>query len=742
MAADLRIKRGALAGLPAGAAGEPLTTTDQIRLYVGHGAGNRLVGLLDKIGATTAPTVNDDAGDGFSPGSTWVDETNDKSYTCVDATVGAAVWKQTGGTGASPVTSVNGYTGAVTLAASDVGAQPLDSDLTAIAALATTSFGRGLLTESSASTLRTTLSLGALATLNTVGTSQIDTDSVTYARMQNVSATSRVLGRKTAGSGDPEEVTLSELLDFIGSAAQGDILYRGGSGWARLGAGTSGQFLKTLGAAANPAWADASATSLAPFPARLSLTMDTDVTTSDVTGATRLFLVPNCGDDTTLWNGTTWQDYSFAQLGKQIGTLTSGLNYDVFLFNGTDAAAAYRSHSSTNTGTGTTHTANLPSGSVAGDLLILTLYLVGSGTPTTPAGWTLYDSSIVSNTKVYVYYKAATGAGGTQAITISTTSTHASACYAIQGGAAIDLTVKNTATSGTTVTTPDTVPESGGRVLLTFGLLTSSATTWGSITGPGTQSNTASQISGTVAFYSGYEAMTAAVAGNVGTKTVTGTTATIQNASTITVVVGFGNNGPTMELTAWTNDTTRASAVSLQNGRWTKTSDKTRLLVGTIRTTATTTTEDSESKRFVFNVYNRVERRLRVVESTDQWSYSSSWRQTNASSTNKVEVLIGVAGDPLKMRGYYMCSVSSTACLVAVGVGVDSTTTNSAQLFGGVCSTSAFAQVLCFYNGTPAVGYHALNTLEYSNGASTTVWYGDAGAPTVFQSGFSGEVLA
>lgn len=37
--------------------------------------------------------------------------------------------------------------------------QGLDSDLTSIAALATTSFGRGLLTESSASTLRTTLSL-------------------------------------------------------------------------------------------------------------------------------------------------------------------------------------------------------------------------------------------------------------------------------------------------------------------------------------------------------------------------------------------------------------------------------------------------------------------------------------------------------------------------------------------------------------------------------------------------------
>jgi len=36
---------------------------------------------------------------------------------------------------------------------------------------------------------------------------------------------------------------------------QGDILYRDGSGLQRLGAGTSGQFLKTLGTGANPAWA-------------------------------------------------------------------------------------------------------------------------------------------------------------------------------------------------------------------------------------------------------------------------------------------------------------------------------------------------------------------------------------------------------------------------------------------------------------------------------------------------------
>jgi hypothetical protein len=58
----------------------------------------------------------------------------------------------------------------LTIASAASSYQPLDSDLTAIAALSTTSFGRGLLTESSNSTARTTLGLGTLATVSPTGT--------------------------------------------------------------------------------------------------------------------------------------------------------------------------------------------------------------------------------------------------------------------------------------------------------------------------------------------------------------------------------------------------------------------------------------------------------------------------------------------------------------------------------------------------------------------------------------------
>jgi hypothetical protein len=83
----------------------------------------------------------------------------------------------------------------------------------------------------------------------------------TYAKLQQISVTSRILGLASAGPANIEELTLSQILDFIGSAAQGDILYRDAATWARLGAGTSGQFLKTQGAGANPVWAAAGGSS-------------------------------------------------------------------------------------------------------------------------------------------------------------------------------------------------------------------------------------------------------------------------------------------------------------------------------------------------------------------------------------------------------------------------------------------------------------------------------------------------
>ncbi|MBI2101667.1 hypothetical protein HYT53_03565 [Candidatus Woesearchaeota archaeon] len=48
--------------------------------------------------------------------------------------------------------------------------------------------------------------------------------------------------------------TLGQAAELPAVAAQGDILYYNGTSWVVLTAGTSGQFLKTQGAGANPVW--------------------------------------------------------------------------------------------------------------------------------------------------------------------------------------------------------------------------------------------------------------------------------------------------------------------------------------------------------------------------------------------------------------------------------------------------------------------------------------------------------
>ena len=75
---------------------------------------------------------------------------------------------------------------------------------------------------------------------------------VLYSEIQDVSAASRILGRSGLGSGDIQELTLTQILDFVGSAANGDMLVRLGGSWSRLAVGTLDQVLTVQNDASSP----------------------------------------------------------------------------------------------------------------------------------------------------------------------------------------------------------------------------------------------------------------------------------------------------------------------------------------------------------------------------------------------------------------------------------------------------------------------------------------------------------
>ncbi|MBK8211721.1 MAG: hypothetical protein IPK78_18980 [Rhodospirillales bacterium] len=84
--------------------------TDQ--LVSRRNAANTAWEIVENYGATTDPTVDDDAGAGYVPGAMWINTADSRVFFCADPTTGAAVWTQAGG-GGGGVASAFGRTGAV-----------------------------------------------------------------------------------------------------------------------------------------------------------------------------------------------------------------------------------------------------------------------------------------------------------------------------------------------------------------------------------------------------------------------------------------------------------------------------------------------------------------------------------------------------------------------------------------------------------------------------------------------------
>ena len=193
----------------------------------------------------------------------------------------------------------------------------------------------------------------------------------------------------------------------------------------------------------------------------------------------------------------------------------------------------------------------------------------------------------------------------------------------------------------------------------------------------------------------------------------------------------YDNAGvPTLEFTAWTNDSTRATALALQDGVLVKSGAVTRRYLGTFYTTATTTTEDSMAKRYLWNYYHRVRRSMFKGDATTTWVYSTAvYRQARATATNQLEWVVGVAEDSIDVfvQGQASCNVANQG-YETVGVGLDSTTVNSAQIVTeAIAAQDVRISTTAYYTGVPAAGRHFAAWLERTNISSNThTWYGAA----------------
>lgn len=202
----------------------------------------------------------------------------------------------------------------------------------------------------------------------------------------------------------------------------------------------------------------------------------------------------------------------------------------------------------------------------------------------------------------------------------------------------------------------------------------------------------------------------------------------------------FGSCTVTLEFLVWTSSSARATAIARINGRWTKSGDSSRMYVGTFSTAGVSgQTEDSATKRYLYNQYNQKRRPLLKQSADATWNYTTATiQQANASAANQVEVVIGVAESILDLTLSASAkngNSDGSKMLVQVGIGEDSTSTFVAGSTGGAGGPTAdvivmIADMTARLNKTPAVGRHVYSWNEWSQANGTTTWYGVPAGPS------------
>lgn len=199
----------------------------------------------------------------------------------------------------------------------------------------------------------------------------------------------------------------------------------------------------------------------------------------------------------------------------------------------------------------------------------------------------------------------------------------------------------------------------------------------------------------------------------------------------------------TLEATSWNTDTARTTNITLQDGVYCKSGALSRRYLGTFYTSATTTTEDTATKRYLWNMYNRVPRTLLVTDTTNSWTYTSTTPQeaNTGVQPNRVRAVFGLLSPGLQLTAVHFAQHSAASHQVGTGVGIDSTSVNSAQITVGYSVSTSGNMGIGILNTSQALGYHYYTWLEWTDvGTGTMTWYGDAGIAG-FQCGLFGTLM-
>lgn len=172
---------------------------------------------------------------------------------------------------------------------------------------------------------------------------------------------------------------------------------------------------------------------------------------------------------------------------------------------------------------------------------------------------------------------------------------------------------------------------------------------------------------------------------------------------------------PALELSSWVSDTARSGALVRQDGILVKPgTNGTRRFMGTIRTTSQGLVENGETKRFVWNMYNQLQRPMYKTSGYDPHDYNSATERVwNNNTSHKVEFVQGLP----QFTGVTVCALSKTfspAQVTRIGIGLDGT---SSDRHFGVAGLNGVNMGAIAGDGGGAyidAGYHFLYAIQSS----------------------------
>lgn len=297
-----------------------------------------------------------------------------------------------------------------------------------------------------------------------------------------------------------------------------------------------------------------------------------------------------------------------------------------------------------------------------------------------------------------------TGTPNTIVRTIILESSNADAAVDFSAGADVELFVEWPANIANSVNNLEVTP--GGRLTLQSGVPVS----------------TTDQTAKTTIYYTPYVHNVIRLWNGSRWVSVEFTETSIE-LGTLTANIGYdvfafinGSGVLELELLEWTSATERATLVILQDGRYCKNGDKSRLLLGSFYTDTTTTTASSKNKRFLYNFYNK-----KTVESAGSGSTSHTYTTATLREFNggtNVSRLLLFNGDVVIFPATVVFKPTHQGANIAVvtGVAINGSNAPFSESYTGTTHNPSFSTI-----GTLAVGYNYVYGLEQGGSGITFV---------------------